>query len=300
MLFRNQEVLLRGAFDIEKFYAEYCLPKKIQLNLEYEAKATLGQDLWIIVQTLCPYWLGVLLVYAIALTLSFGCSYQLRSDFQMTSQDVSEFKRWLPWMLFPQVTLLFWRGQMRGLISYFSIPEMKRTATALVIASALQFGLCYFSQTTSVPTPSLLLINTVLSFFALCCVRMAARLFRERSAPATSATSPSRSRVAIIGAGELGINLALDFARTKGAARQVVAFFDDNPRTWHKRPHDIPVVGMPECLLNQEWKNKIDEVIVALPTGESARLEEITRLVKGRSFKVTIAPSWPTAEVLAV
>ena len=55
-------------------------------------------------------------------------------------------------------------------------------------------------------------------------------------------------RVAIIGTGELAMNLALDLGRHQEGGVRVVAFFDDNPRSWNRRPHDIPVVGMPECI----------------------------------------------------
>jgi hypothetical protein len=106
------------------------VPKKIELNLQYARRASVLQDIWIIVQTMCPYWLGVFIIYAIALVAGLWLSYELRSDFQATREDYEEFKRCLPWMVFPQLILLFWRGQMRGLLSYFSIPEMRRTVSA--------------------------------------------------------------------------------------------------------------------------------------------------------------------------
>ena len=293
MLFRNEEALLRGTGDVEGFYLRYCLPKKIELNLQYAQSASVLRDIWVIVQTLCPYWLGVLIIYAIALAASFWLAYELRADFGATRQDYEEFRRYLPWIMFPQLILLFWRGQLRGLISYFSIPELRRTATALGIAFLLQFGLCKFSQGRLAPTLSLLLMDLFLSFFALCGVRLAFRFLREHSSQSKPANQSAVWRVAIIGTGELATNLALDFASSKKARRRVVAFFDDNPRTWHKRPHDIPVIGMPECLLNAEWRLKIDEVIVALPEEDPERLQEIREMLKSLPVKVTVASGWP-------
>src|SRR2546422_5509559 len=112
MLFRDEEALLRGTEDVESFYLQYCLPKKIELNLQYARRAGVLQDIWIIVQTLCPYWLGVLIIYAIALSVSFLISYELRSDFHATRPDLEEFRRYLPWIALPQLMLLFWRGQL--------------------------------------------------------------------------------------------------------------------------------------------------------------------------------------------
>jgi FlaA1/EpsC-like NDP-sugar epimerase len=269
------------------------VPKKIELNLQYAQRASVIQDFWIIVQTMCPYWLGVLVIYAMALIAGFWCSYELRSDFQATGRDYEEFKRCLPWMVLPQLILLFWRGQMRGLLSYFSVPEMRRTAIALGIALGLQIGLCYLVLGKEIPTRSIFIMDLILSFFALCGVRMGVRLIREHSSKIAPDFPAQTRRVAIIGTGELATNLALDLGRPTKAGRRVVAFFDDNPRTWHKRPHDIPVVGMPECLLNPVWHTQIDEVIVAIPEEDSVRLQEIREMLRGLPFSVTLASGWP-------
>lgn len=53
--FRNEEELLRTAPDVEKFYIECCIPRKIELNLLYARRAGICQDTWIILQTLLPW-----------------------------------------------------------------------------------------------------------------------------------------------------------------------------------------------------------------------------------------------------
>jgi lipopolysaccharide/colanic/teichoic acid biosynthesis glycosyltransferase len=52
--FRNEEELLRAAPDVERFYLEHCLPRKIELNLQYARQANLCRDTLIILQTLFP------------------------------------------------------------------------------------------------------------------------------------------------------------------------------------------------------------------------------------------------------
>ena len=292
LLFRNEEALLRGAADVEGFYLQYCLPKKIELNRQHAERASLLQDIWIILQTLCPYWLGVVTIYGIALVTSLWLCYQLHSDFGMMPQHYEEFKRCLPWMVLPQLALLFWRGQIRGMISYFSIPEMQRTALALGAALLLQVVLSLLLPRHLAAGRSILLMDFVLSFFALAGVRMGFRLLREHSFNSKSGPASRVWRVAIVGTGELATNLALDFGRGAKATRRVVAFFDDNPHTWHKRPHNIPVVGMPECLLNPEWLDKIDEVVVALPEEDPARLQAIREMLKPLPLKVTFVSDW--------
>ncbi len=63
--FRNEEEMLReeiGAAEsaadwerVENFYVEYCMPRKIELNLEYAERASLWQDFLIILRTVFPF-----------------------------------------------------------------------------------------------------------------------------------------------------------------------------------------------------------------------------------------------------
>ena len=50
--FRDEETLLAQAADAETFYREYCIPKKIELNLAHASHATMWRDLWIIIKTI--------------------------------------------------------------------------------------------------------------------------------------------------------------------------------------------------------------------------------------------------------
>jgi lipopolysaccharide/colanic/teichoic acid biosynthesis glycosyltransferase len=296
LLFRNEAVLLRGADDVEAFYLRYCLPRKLALELEYVPRANLLSDLWIMAQTLCPYWFGVLIIYLLTLAGSFWLDLELRFDFGITRQEFATFRHYAPGIVFLQMLLLCWGGQLRGMISYFSLPEMRRTAVALGLAVVLQCGLSQLSRGRSALTPSLLLIDALLSLCLLCGVRLACRRLREHSRKFKSPNSDRVRRVAIIGTGLHATNLAESFDSGPAASRRVVAFFDDNPHTWHRRPYNIPVMGPPECLLNAEWRANIDEVIVVLPEALPARQHEIRAMLQALPAKITFASAWPLVE----
>ena len=61
----------------------------------------------------------------------------------------------------------------------------------------------------------------------------------------------------------------------------------------------IPVVGMPECLLNAEWQLNLDEVIVALPEERPERLQEIREMLTRLPVKITFTTGWPVLRPLA-
>lgn len=55
--FRDEEGLLARASDPEKYYREYCLPRKIELNLAYAKRANVIEDMKIISRTIRSVWL---------------------------------------------------------------------------------------------------------------------------------------------------------------------------------------------------------------------------------------------------
>lgn len=55
LAFRDEGELLRGVSDVEAFYVEYCMPRKIELNLDYSQRANLWNDTKIIFATVLPF-----------------------------------------------------------------------------------------------------------------------------------------------------------------------------------------------------------------------------------------------------
>ena len=55
--------------------------------------------------------------------------------------------------------------------------------------------------------------------------------------------------------------------------------------------HEIPIVGMPECLLNGEWVEKLDEVIIAMPHASPERLRQINNMLINTNLKFRSVPS---------
>ena len=53
--FRDEEKRLAEAGDVESFYLEHCLPRKIELNQQYAQHASLWRDTRVILQTLFPW-----------------------------------------------------------------------------------------------------------------------------------------------------------------------------------------------------------------------------------------------------
>src|ERR1017187_997997 len=77
----------------------------------------------------------LLLLYSGCFFLSFHLAYELRFDFVVNEHFQRQVFSFLPWIVALKLILLFAFGQFRGLLSYFSLPDLER----LLLASFLSF-----------------------------------------------------------------------------------------------------------------------------------------------------------------
>jgi len=297
--FRNEETLLQSTGPaMELFYIQQCLPRKIELNQDYARTANLLTDTWIILQTICPYWAGVLGLYAIILASSFWASYELVGNFTLSGSARDQFARQLPLIVGLQLICLLARRQCKGLLCYFGLSELWQASVGLFEAALILLGFSLLAGD-ALPPRNVILTNLCTSLLFLSGFRVVLRLWRERT-EGEHLPGSQPMRVGIIGAGSLGAQLA-DFLKSqKSLGRVPVAFFDDDFAKWHKQIHQIPVVGMPECIL-QGWSEKLDEVAIALPNASEERLVQIHRLFEKTKLKLYTLqwplPAWHQAEL---
>jgi FlaA1/EpsC-like NDP-sugar epimerase len=224
----------------------------------------------------------VLLTYGIILAACFWLSYELIYDFAPPAMTTDRFWCEISVVLALQLGCLTWRQQCKGLLSYFSIPELRQVGTALGLATV---GLLvWWAIGAGSPPRNVILVNFFLSVFLLSGFRALLRRWRERSAGEEDAAADPPARVGIIGAGSTGAQLALELIGKKKFRRSVVAFFDDDSQKWQKRIHEVPVVGMPECLF-EGWTEKLDEVVIAMPGASADRILEIDQLLRKTGLK---------------
>jgi FlaA1/EpsC-like NDP-sugar epimerase len=183
-----------------------------------------------------------------------------------------------------QLGSLIWRKQCKGLLSYFSLPELKQIAVALTFSCILLLFLGKITGWEWAPA-NLIISDALLSLCALGGFRLLLRHWRENSSVEAAKSSDSPRRVGIIGAGKTGRLLARQLIETKQSGRTVVAFFDDDCQKWDRGVHEIPVVGMPECLVDG-WTRNLDEVVIALPESARRRTHQIRELIENVGLKI--------------
>jgi FlaA1/EpsC-like NDP-sugar epimerase len=233
-------------------------------------------------------------VFAAAATLvgSLWLGYQLRFDFSVPA-DVKQVALLASLWVVSLKLFCLWRfRQFRVLLKYFSISEFTSLFWALFTSSLFVYGISAHLGWAYAPPRSVVVADFGFSLIGLAALRLALRSLLSHRAAAAHASAHQRARRAgIIGAGLVGTTLAQEFANRRELGLQAVAFFDDDRSKWGHLIQNVPVVGAPESLLNDQSNLELEEVIIAMPNAPAKRVAEIVRTLKQLQVKFSTVPS---------
>ncbi len=231
-------------------------------------------------------------LYSVCLVISLWFAWQFRFDFAVPQEYRASLWVSIVWIVTVKLLLLGTARQFAGLLSYFGIRDLFLLFSAVAGGTGLVFfarWLDEFGEYT--PTRGVILVDFVLSFMGLAAIRLFFRLYRERIAHQRQRVHGRMKRVAIVGAGFVGANLAKELHMRRGLGLEPVMFFDDDPAKWNSRVHDIPVAGAPELLLDTKYEWELDRLIIALPTVSSKRIREVLAIAQQARLKCETVPS---------
>ena len=120
--------------------------------------------------------LTLLVLYAAALSASLWLAYEFRFDFLVAPEFQRQRVLVLRWLVPMQLILLAGFRQFAPLLSYFSVPDLARLFYALVLGSALAWGLRLQFGIDFAPPKGVILVDFVLSLMSLASARLAFRL----------------------------------------------------------------------------------------------------------------------------
>jgi len=237
----------------------------------------------------------LLLIIACALGLT-GClqiAWQLRFDFNVPESTRRMVWVTIVWIVPMKLSLLAFFSQYSGLLTFFAVRDLARLFAAMAGSSAIIMALWFGVADPSVflPPRGVILTDFVLSFMGLASIRLAIRLYRERTRDLRDHHNANKHHVGIVGAGHSGASLAKDLFVRKELGLQPKYFFDDNPEKHKSQLHGIPILGKPEILLDIDFKHALKKLIIALPTASGRRIKEVVNIANKAGLTCEIVPS---------
>ncbi len=216
----------------------------------------------------------LLVIYSGVLVTATWLAHGLRFDFVVPPENQIQIGRIWVWVWATKLVALASAGQFSSLLSFFSLPDLKRLGLALGAVTVGLLGWWHLSDALYGMSRGVIIIDGILSFLFLATCRVGFRLVREGTGGGSGESSAKR--VGIVGAGEVGAALAREL-QTKGTMEPVI-IFDDSSRKRGTQVHGIPVIGPVEVLLGPN-EPKIDELIIAMPSSSGERIREIVGLM---------------------
>jgi len=245
-------------------------------------------------------------LYGALAALSLWFAYELRLSGSnepatlghMTSEAYLYHQRpsALLWVVPLKVCLLWIFGQFSGVFYYFRLTDAIRKVIALALASAMIFSAAHLfgvvgpEDVFGIPR-GVVLIDFNLSMVLFVGFRVCIRAMRERFWGKAQKFQGTRKRIAIVGAGQVGAQLASELLSRRGHGIEPVCFLDDDTAKHDLRIHGIPVVGTPERMVDIAEKYGATEIILALPASSVRRIREVSALAAAHNLRVLVVPS---------
>jgi FlaA1/EpsC-like NDP-sugar epimerase len=244
--------------------------------------------------------------YGALAALSLWFAYELRfsGEAEMTRADKQVFEAFLhdqriwalAWVVPLKVLLLGAFGQFRGVFYYFRLPDALKMGFALAAATALVLLMPLFSGGVGVENAGgiprgVALVDFNLSLVLFVGFRVSIRALRERFWSKDQATQGVVERIAIVGAGQAGAQLASELMSRRGHGIEPVCFLDDDVAKHTFHIHGVPVIGAPERMPELAEKYGITEIILALPASAVRRIREVSTLAAASNLRVLVVPS---------
>jgi FlaA1/EpsC-like NDP-sugar epimerase len=238
---------------------------------------------------------GIDLTY---LAVAYAAAFYLRFE---TIPPPEIFDRMLltwPVVVVAKYLLLAAFGIPRTSWRHVSLRDATRIFVALSIPTAVLLAIRLSAATTegdgilvagSLPL-GVILIDFVLAFFAITGMRVAWRLWCERTESRGRVSSPDERATILIGAGQAGVIVAREIAARPDLGIKPVGFLDDDPRKLGMTVYGIRVMGVTADIQEVCARTGATQVLITVANAEGKDIRRIVSLCEEAGVSPKIIP----------
>ena len=189
-------------------------------------------------------------------------------------------------------------GLYRRVWQYESLKDLVDLALAISISTCIEIlifeglrNLTFLSWLGLTTLPrSLPLLDSLLSLVAIIGYRYGMRAFLQGKK--MKQVSPiTMTRILVVGAGNAGISIVRQMQLNLKLKMLPIAFIDDDPKKLHQNILGLNVIGDRTKIMIACETQKIDQVIIAMPSALGENIREIVTTCKQNNIPVSTLPS---------
>jgi FlaA1/EpsC-like NDP-sugar epimerase len=224
------------------------------------------------------------LVAQIGLVLgSLICAWLLRFEFRVP--DPSLLWTAAPILILVRLAVMPFFNLMHGWWRYTGINDALDVGKAILSGSVVFLIVVRYGLGLKVFPLSIFALEGLITFTLLTGVRVLSRMLARASRP----DSASR-RLLLVGAGHAAQMIIRETQEAESGYR-VIGCVDDNPLKKGLRILGVPVLGPVEALAKIAGRQRVDEVLIAIPSADAAQMRRLVAICKeaGAAFRTVPA-----------
>lgn len=247
-----------------------------------------------------PRFYIVLTADVLIFIAAFISAYLLRFDFNLSSFYQLQLLSLLPFLLPAKITLFFLLGLYQGMWRYTTVFNLGRLLLASLLALLFYIIIAFNINGLNGVPRSVFLLDFLLTIMMSGSLRLGIRFiyspsFSRLTIPLPflakhTAAQTQRESFLIVGAGAAGEKMYREIMDNQRLNYQVMGFLDDDRSKWGRTLHGVKVHGgidkLPEIVAGQ----KIDEVLIAIPSATGQQMRGIVGLCKESKVRYRTLP----------
>lgn len=241
---------------------------------------------------MAPKVIFIMMLDVLATVVSFFLGLWFRYDFSFAEIRPVHMEGFLSAIgLWCVITLLvFWIFRLYNSIwAFVSTPEVFRITGAYVVLGVI--GVLVFHFDGNLMPRSSMVVGFLFSFVSTVAIRFSYRLLRTAQRRISHFTHANGVKnVMLIGAGDAGRALAVEFTNSDHIQDHLSCVIDDNPVKWNKQLCGVPIVGGRQDILTAVKKYKISKIIFAIPNCTAKSRKEILDICATTGCEVQMLP----------
>ncbi|MCX6564927.1 MAG: nucleoside-diphosphate sugar epimerase/dehydratase [Candidatus Aminicenantes bacterium] len=228
------------------------------------------------------------------ISFSMYASFWLRYDGKIPAVYIRNLGIYIGVALALKMSMIAVHGLYNVTWRFFGFKELLKLLQALLIGFLLMGILLFFLKPFKVFREfprSVLLLDLNFTIVLLSILRVSKRIVREYRYRKTGLLS-GHSRVLIVGAGSAGEQIVREMQDSRKSTHFPIGFIDDDEAKQGVSIHGVKVLGKRGDIPKILGGNGIDEVLIALPSGDSKDIREIVELIRkaGNGVKTKVLP----------
>jgi FlaA1/EpsC-like NDP-sugar epimerase len=231
---------------------------------------------------------GVLFILALCL------AYLVRFEFSISHISIEQINDLLLWMVPLKFIIFLSVGLYRGMWRYTSVRDFWLLARACLVSSVLIMVIMLATNKFQGYSRAVFVIDGILTFFLTGGMRMLIRtFFAARMNPMTDTYLPPDVRLTktlIIGAGQAGEKILREIMENNTLRYDVAGFLDDDMEKQGRTIHGIRVLGTVERLPDVLMREKIQQILIAVPSGSGDQIRRIAEACQKCNISYKILP----------